>query len=96
MRIDETLLNEAKAFAARNGRTLNSVMEDALRQLMNRSEEIAAQQRVELPVFAGEAGYTPRVAELLAAGFSLGEIDHLMDAEERLATLERIARDDGR
>ncbi|MFG6200806.1 hypothetical protein [Nonomuraea sp. JJY05] len=48
MRIDETLLNEAKAYAARNGRSLNSVMEDALRQLLNRSTEVADRPRVEL------------------------------------------------
>ncbi|MEQ4718919.1 hypothetical protein [Nonomuraea sp. B19D2] len=48
MRIDETLLNEAKAYAARNGRSLNSVMEDALRQLLNRSTEVAERPRVEL------------------------------------------------
>ena len=48
VRIDEALLNEAKAFAARNGRSLNSVMEDALRQLLNRSEQNQARPRVEL------------------------------------------------
>ncbi|GAA2215905.1 hypothetical protein GCM10009850_113730 [Nonomuraea monospora] len=48
MRIDETLLNEAKAYAARNGRSLNSVMEDALRQLLHRSTEVAERPRVEL------------------------------------------------
>ncbi|MEV4888379.1 DUF6364 family protein [Nonomuraea sp. NPDC055795] len=50
VRIDETLLNEAKAYAARNGRSLTSVMEDALRQLLNRSTEAAQRPRVELPV----------------------------------------------
>ncbi|MET8863299.1 DUF6364 family protein [Nonomuraea sp. NPDC004580] len=48
MRIDEALLNEAKAYAARNGRSLTSVMEDALRQLLNRSTEAAERPRVEL------------------------------------------------
>jgi hypothetical protein len=48
VRIDETLLNEAKAYAAKNGRSLNSVMEDALRQLLNRSAEVAERPRVEL------------------------------------------------
>jgi hypothetical protein len=48
VRIDETILNEAKAYAAHNGRSLNSVMEDALRQLLNRSTEVAARPRVEL------------------------------------------------
>ncbi|WP_206061477.1 DUF6364 family protein [Nonomuraea basaltis] len=48
VRIDEQLLNEAKAYAARNGRSLNSVMEDALRQLLNRATEAAERPRVEL------------------------------------------------
>ncbi|WP_144070035.1 hypothetical protein [Nonomuraea indica] len=48
MRIDEALLNEAKAYAARNGRSLTSVMEDALRQLLNRSTETARRPHVEL------------------------------------------------
>ena len=54
VRIDEALLNEAKAYAAQNGRSLTSVMEDALRQLLNRSTEAADRPRVELPV-SGEA-----------------------------------------
>ncbi|MCT9931274.1 hypothetical protein N5079_13710 [Planotetraspora sp. A-T 1434] len=54
MRIDETLLNEAKAFAARNGRSLNSVMEDALKQLLGRAATVSERPRVEL-VTAGDA-----------------------------------------
>ncbi|SDL46677.1 hypothetical protein [Nonomuraea jiangxiensis] len=56
MRIDETLLNEAKAYAARNGRSLNSVMEDALRQLLNRSNEVAERPRINLPVSGAASG----------------------------------------
>ncbi|MGP3936914.1 hypothetical protein [Nonomuraea sp. KM88] len=56
MRIDETLLNEAKAYAARNGRSLNSVMEDALRQLINRSTEVAERPRITLPVSGAASG----------------------------------------
>ncbi|MGI5273754.1 hypothetical protein ACQEUU_31760 [Nonomuraea sp. CA-218870] len=56
MRIDETLLNEAKAYAARNGRSLNSVMEDALRHLLNRSADMAERPVIDLPVSGAEAG----------------------------------------
>ncbi|MFI7641975.1 hypothetical protein [Nonomuraea sp. NPDC049400] len=56
MRIDETLLNEAKAYAARNGRSLNSVMEDALRQLLNRSTEVAERPHINLPVSGSASG----------------------------------------
>ncbi|WP_156325698.1 hypothetical protein [Nonomuraea sp. SBT364] len=55
MRIDETLLNEAKAYAARNGRSLNSVMEDALRQLLNRSGT-TERPPIELPLSGEAAG----------------------------------------
>jgi hypothetical protein len=63
VRIDETILNEAKAYAAHNGRSLNSVMEDALRQLLNRSTEVADRPRVELPV-SGPEGQTLTWAEI--------------------------------
>lgn len=56
MRIDDALLNEAKAYAARNGRSLTSVMEDALRQLLNRSTKAAERPRVELPVSGAVPG----------------------------------------
>ncbi|MFI6499362.1 hypothetical protein [Nonomuraea typhae] len=71
MRIDETLLNEAKAYAARNGRSLTSVMEDALRQLLNRSTEAGQRPHVELPTYGdpadrGKVDLSPeRIAELL-------------------------------
>jgi hypothetical protein len=74
VRIDETLLNEAKAFAARQGRSLNSVMEDALRQLMNHSAHLAERPRVELPSSEGKPGYQPEFAVLFAAD---GRLDHL-------------------
>ncbi|MEU0566367.1 ribbon-helix-helix protein, CopG family [Nonomuraea sp. NPDC005983] len=56
VRIDEALLNETKAYAARNGRSLTSVMEDALRQLLNRSTEAADRPRVELPLSGSPDG----------------------------------------
>jgi hypothetical protein len=56
VRIDETLLNEAKAYAAHNGRSLNSVMEDALRQLLNRSTDVAERPPIELPLSGDPEG----------------------------------------
>ncbi|MEV0167160.1 DUF6364 family protein [Nonomuraea fuscirosea] len=64
MRIDETLLNEAKAYAAKNGRSLTSVMEDALRQLINRSAEVAERPRVKLPLSGSATGPTLAWAEI--------------------------------
>ncbi len=83
MRIDEALLNEAKAHAARQGRSLNSVVEDALRQLLNRSAEAAQRPRVELPISDAEPGYTPYVAARLARGDKLEHIVWDLDDHER-------------
>lgn len=49
VKIDGRLLVEAKTRAARTGRTLNEVVEDALREAFARRD--AAARRVELPVF---------------------------------------------
>jgi len=49
VRIDDRLLVEAKTRAASSGRTLNQVVEDALREAFARRE--GAARRVELPVF---------------------------------------------
>jgi hypothetical protein len=66
--IDGELLARAKAAAARSGRTLNAVVEDALRVALARTEE-PKQHRVPLPTFKG-GGLRPGVnlnsnAELL-------------------------------
>ncbi|GAA3232567.1 hypothetical protein GCM10020216_051990 [Nonomuraea helvata] len=92
MRIDETLLNEAKAYAARNGRSLNSVMEDALRQLLNRSTEAAERPRVELITSSSKAGLQPWVQERLDAGETLEQIAWDIDDEERFPELRNAAR----
>ncbi|MER6946897.1 DUF6364 family protein [Nonomuraea sp. NPDC000554] len=82
VRIDEALLNEAKAYAARNGRSLTSVMEDALRQLLNRSTEAADRPLVELPTSSARPGCQPRVQALLDAGVKLEHIVYDLDTEE--------------
>jgi hypothetical protein len=51
VKIDDTLLVEAKTRAARSGRTLNQVVEDALREAFARHD--GGGRRVELPVFRG-------------------------------------------
>ena len=51
VKIDDSLLVEAKTRAARSGRTLNEVFEDALREAFARRE--GAGRRVDLPVFRG-------------------------------------------
>lgn len=51
--IDDRLLAEAKQAAARSGRTLNAVVEDALREALARQRRERRQPRVPLPTFAG-------------------------------------------
>jgi hypothetical protein len=51
VKIDDRLLVEAKTRAARSGRTLNEVIEDALREAFARRD--GAGRGVELPVFRG-------------------------------------------
>lgn len=52
IKIDDVLLAEAKARAARSGTTLNVVVEDALREAFAR-RRTGGRQPVELPTFAG-------------------------------------------
>ncbi|MGW4794832.1 hypothetical protein ACWEPC_20715 [Nonomuraea sp. NPDC004297] len=93
MRIDETLLNEAKAYAARNGRSLNSVMEDALRQLINRSAEVAERPRVELVTSTAVPGFQSWAQERLDAGEKLEHILYDLDDEQQIrAAGEQEAR----
>ena len=58
--IDDHLLAEAKELAARSGRTLNAVMEDALRASIARQRRGHSQPRVTLPTFSG-GGLRPGV-----------------------------------
>ncbi|GLY73059.1 hypothetical protein Airi01_013260 [Actinoallomurus iriomotensis] len=59
MRIDDELLADAKAFAAKHGRSLNSVVEDALYQLLRRTHASGERRHVDLPV-SGGGGLQPR------------------------------------
>ena len=52
IKIDDQLLIESKARAARTGTTLNAVVEDALRQAFAR-RSLAIRRPVDLPTFAG-------------------------------------------
>lgn len=52
VKIDDALLAEAKVRAAVSGRTLNAVVEDALREAFARSA-MDRSERVALPVFRG-------------------------------------------
>ncbi|MFG1959048.1 DUF6364 family protein [Nonomuraea sp. NPDC049028] len=89
VRIDDALLNEAKAYAARNGRSLTSVMEDALRQLLNRSTEVADRPRVELITSDARPGYQPDVQRRLDEGEKLEHIMYDLDFELKVQDVPR-------
>jgi hypothetical protein len=59
-RIDEEILAEAKALAARQHRTLNSVMEEALRRMIATAQELEDRPHVTL-VTSGNADDKPLV-----------------------------------
>jgi hypothetical protein len=61
VRLDDQLLAEVKAYAAKNGRSLNSVMEDALMQMLQRVREGHERARIDLPIFDGRPGYQPGI-----------------------------------
>jgi hypothetical protein len=72
IRIDDQLLSEAKARAARSGTTLNAVVEDALREAFARRER-DDRRAIELPTFA---------ASRLRPGVDLDDSADLLDRME--------------
>lgn len=60
IRIDEHLLAEAKEAAARRGSTLTALIEEALRESLNRAQEAKA-ERIPLPVSRTGGGLRPGV-----------------------------------
>jgi hypothetical protein len=53
VRMDDGLLAEAKQFAARTGRTLTAVIEDAVRQFLAGGKRSSGRSPVALPRFRG-------------------------------------------
>ena len=60
VRLDDELLAEAKQQAARSGDTLTSVIEQALREMLQRRREIRSLPPVEIPTW-GHGGVRPGV-----------------------------------
>lgn len=60
IRLNEKVLREAKAYAARAGQSLTRVIEDALREKLNGSV-VPKRKKTGLPVFAGK-GLQPGVS----------------------------------
>jgi hypothetical protein len=53
IRIDDQLLREAKQLAARTGKSLTSVIEDALREVLARQHQPEEREPVRLTTFSG-------------------------------------------
>jgi len=53
IKIDDGLLSDAKVEAVRSGRTLNQVVEDALRESLRRRDRSVREQAIALPTHAG-------------------------------------------
>ncbi len=60
IRIDEELLREAKQLAARRGKSLTAIIEDALRESLARQRQTAPREPVRLITVAGN-GLRPGV-----------------------------------
>lgn len=77
IRIDDRLLAEAKVQAANSGRTLNAVIEDALREALARRHHGDERRAVELPTFRGSR---------LSPGVDLDDSAALLDRMEGTAS----------
>ena len=58
--MDDALLQEAKRLAAREGLTLTAVLENALREMLERRRMLRGNERMPLPTFTGR-GLQPGV-----------------------------------
>ena len=54
IRLDDALLIEIKQLAARSGRTLTSVIEDSLREMLVRQRKLEERTPVSLPTMSGD------------------------------------------
>lgn len=77
-RIDEEVLAEAKALAARQHRSLNSVMEEALRRLLKSAEERTNRPRVTLPT-SGTPGAPHPTWEQIQEILEQEDIEHFLE-----------------
>jgi len=85
-RLDEELLAEAKAQAARQHRSLNSVMEEALRRWLAVAQELATRPPVKLTT-SGTPGGGPHLSPE-----DIKEILHQQDIEHFLEVAANDAR----
>jgi predicted transcriptional regulator len=75
VKIDDALLARAKTAAARSGRSLNAIVEDALRRSLDCRQGTTPTKRIALPTFASKR---------LAAGVDLDDTGALLDLMDGL------------
>ena len=80
-RIDEEILAEAKALAARQHRSLNSVMEEALRRMINSAHERETRPRVTLPT-SGTPGVPHPTWDQIKDILDEEDIEHFQEVTE--------------
>ena len=83
VRLDDDLLAEAKRYAARSGRTLTSLIDQGLREVLARGERRAPAKRVEL-LTGGEGGLRPGIRS-----DRLTDVLDAMDCERFRALVDR-------
>jgi predicted transcriptional regulator len=86
VRIDDELLAELKALAARQHRTLNSVMEEAFRRMITAAAEEAERPRVKLTTSGPTTG---------GRHLSPQEIKEILEQED-IEHFKEVAADDAR
>ncbi|MGF1601960.1 MAG: type II toxin-antitoxin system VapB family antitoxin [Thermosynechococcaceae cyanobacterium] len=73
VQLDDQLLAEAKQYTAQSGQTLTHLIEDALREVLARHQQVSKRSKVKLKTVAG-LGTQPGVD--LNDGASLLELNH--------------------
>src|ERR1700719_4072224 len=81
-RLDEELLAEAKAQAARQHRSLNSVMEEALRRWLAVAQELATRSPVKLTT-SGTPGAPHPSWEEIQEILEQEDIEHFLEVTDR-------------
>jgi hypothetical protein len=74
LNLDDNLLYEAEAFATRQGTNLNTVIENLMREMLQRyRREPSERKKIELPIFHGDG---------LQPGIDLNNSHALLDSME--------------
>ena len=81
VRLPPALLDRARRKAAAEGRTLTSLIEDGLRQVVAEKPKPRKRKRIQIPVSTATGGYTPGMEHLTFS--ELQALDDL-DYAERL------------